>query len=216
MRGLALPMTLSIGEPKRNLDYQKAHFPKRQTDETESIAMARFAVVEEPAATAAVPKEIGELAEVAGRLQAQTKQTTQTINRLHNLLARVFPELANVAKNVAAAWVLNLLTKYPSAAKIGQARLASLQNITYLSETKAQQLHQVAVNSVSSFRGAVAETLVRHLVAEVRHSQETANDFRSLLTKTYEALPAGKHTPFFHPRYRRPNRRHLGRQNHRH
>jgi hypothetical protein len=58
LRGLALPMTLSIGEPKRNLDYQKAHFPKRQTDETESIAMARFAVVEEPAATAAVPEQI--------------------------------------------------------------------------------------------------------------------------------------------------------------
>jgi transposase len=194
MRGLALPMTLSIGEPKRNLDYQKAHFPKRQTDETESIAMARFAVVEEPAATAAVPKEIGALAEVAGRLQAQTKQTTQTINRLHNLLARVFPELANLAQNFAAAWVLELLTKYPSAAKIGQARLTSLQNITYLPEAKAQQLHDAAVHSVGSFRGAVAETLVRQLVAEVRHSQATANAFRSLLTKTYEALPAGKHT----------------------
>ncbi|HSS98499.1 MAG TPA: hypothetical protein VLK33_15790, partial [Terriglobales bacterium] len=61
-------------------------------------------------ATAAVPKEIGELAEVAGRLQAQTKQTTQTINRLHNLLARVFPELANVTKDFAAAWVLEPYT----------------------------------------------------------------------------------------------------------
>jgi len=49
LRSLPLPMTLSIGEPKRNRDYQKAHFPKRQTDETESIAMARFAVVEGPA-----------------------------------------------------------------------------------------------------------------------------------------------------------------------
>src|SRR4051812_4501093 len=95
LRGLALPMTLSIGEPKRNLDYQKAHFPKRQTDETESIAMARFAVVEVPAATIAVPEEIALLSTVAGRLQAQTKQTTQAINRLHNLLARAFPELAN-------------------------------------------------------------------------------------------------------------------------
>ncbi len=27
LRGLDLPMTLSIGEPKRNKDYQKAHFP---------------------------------------------------------------------------------------------------------------------------------------------------------------------------------------------
>src|SRR6202040_3032105 len=48
LRGLGLPMTLSIGEPKRNKDYQKAHFPKRTTDDTESQAMARFAVVEQP------------------------------------------------------------------------------------------------------------------------------------------------------------------------
>jgi hypothetical protein len=58
LRSLPLPMTLTIGEPKRNRDYQKAHFPKRETDETESIAMARFAVVEAPTATAAVPEEM--------------------------------------------------------------------------------------------------------------------------------------------------------------
>src|SRR5476649_2888092 len=81
LRSLSLPMTLSIGEPKRNKDYQNAHFPKSQTDETESIAMARFAVVEQPAATAALPEEISELAAVASRLQAQSKQTTQAINR---------------------------------------------------------------------------------------------------------------------------------------
>src|SRR5436190_13963917 len=51
LRGLDLPMTLSIGEPKRNKDYRKAHFPKRTTDDTESQAMARFAVVERPSAT---------------------------------------------------------------------------------------------------------------------------------------------------------------------
>jgi hypothetical protein len=51
LRGLDLPITLSIGEPKRNKDYQKAHFPKRTTDDTESQAMARFAVVEQPGAT---------------------------------------------------------------------------------------------------------------------------------------------------------------------
>ena len=55
MRGLVLPMTLSIGEPKRNKDYQKAHFPKRTTDDTESQAMARFAVVEQPRATLPLP-----------------------------------------------------------------------------------------------------------------------------------------------------------------
>ena len=69
-------MTLSIGEPKRNRDYQLAHFPKRQTDDTESQAMARFAVVERPAPTPARPEAFCLLSEIAGRLQGQVKQTT--------------------------------------------------------------------------------------------------------------------------------------------
>ena len=39
-------------------------------------------------------------------MQAQVKQTTQAINRLHNLLARVFPELATLTDDIAAGWVL--------------------------------------------------------------------------------------------------------------
>src|SRR5881275_1960461 len=65
LRGLELPMTLSIGEPKRNKDYQKAHFPKRTTDDTESQAMARFAVVEMPKATLSLPPPMVLLREVA-------------------------------------------------------------------------------------------------------------------------------------------------------
>jgi transposase len=194
VRGLPLPMTISIGEPKRNLDYQKAHFPKRQTDETESIAMARFAVVEGPAATTSAPEELLILGEVAGRLQAQTKQATQAVNRLHNLLARVFPELASFVNNFAAAWVLELLAKYPSAAKIGQARLTSLQKIPYLPKAKAELLRQAAAQSVGSLRGTVAETLVRELVEEVRRSQAAESKFRQLLLKTYQELPAGNHS----------------------
>jgi transposase len=194
LRSLALPMTLSIGEPKRNQDYQKAHFPKRQTDETESIAMARFAVVEQPAATAVVPEEITVLATVAGRLQAQSKQATQAINRLHLHLARVFPELASVTNNFTTGWVLELLARYPSAAKIARARLASLETIPYLSPSKAQEVRQAAAQSVGSLRGPVAEALVGELVAEVRHSQAAESRLRQLLVKTYAALTVGRHT----------------------
>src|SRR6516164_11717411 len=96
LRSLDLPMTLSIGEPKRNKDYQKAHFPKRTTDDTESLAMACFAVVEQPPATPATLPAMTLSREVAGRLQTKVKESTQAINRLHNLLARTFPELATL------------------------------------------------------------------------------------------------------------------------
>ena len=193
LRGLDLPMTLSIGEPKRNKDYQKAHFPKRTTDDTESQAMARFAVVELPPATAPTASAMILLREVAGRLQAKVKQSTQAINRLHNLLARVFPELATLTDDITAAWVLDLLDKYPTAQRIAQARLATLQKIPYLAEELAQQVHLVAQQSVASLHGSVAETLVRDLVDQVRHTQQAEHQMRRLLSDAFADLPAGPH-----------------------
>jgi hypothetical protein len=141
LRGLKLAMTISVGEPKRNKDYQKAHFPKRTTDDTESQAMARFAVVEQPDATPAPSEPMILLREIAGRLQAQVKQTTRAINRLHNLLARVFPELATLTEDIGVGWVLKLLDKYPTAERIAAAHRSSLEKIPYLSAEQAEALH---------------------------------------------------------------------------
>jgi transposase len=193
LRGLDLPMTLSIGEPKRNKDYQKAHFPKRTTDDTESQAMARFAVVEQPGATPATTPALVLLREVVGRLQAKVKQSTQAINRLHNLLARVFPELATMTEDLAAAWVLKLLDKYPSAERIAQARLPSLQKIPYLTPELAEQVQLAAQQSVGSLRGVAAEALVRDLVDQVRQCQHGERTLRDLLSDAFAALPASAH-----------------------
>jgi transposase len=193
LRALPLPMTISVGEPKRNKDYQKVHFPKRTTDDTESQAMARFAVVEEPQSTPPLPPTLTMLREIAGRLQAQVKQCTQAVNRLHNVLARVFPELATITKNVATAWVLELLDKYPTAPRVAQARLSSLEKIAFAPPDKVKELHQAAPQSVGSLRGELAETLVRELVAEVRHAQRSEQKLRKLLQSAYAYLPPTGH-----------------------
>jgi transposase len=193
LRGLPGPMTISVGEPKRNKDYQHAHFPKRQTDDTESQAMARFAIVEQPGAPQSVPAAMMLLREVAGRLPAQARQTRQIVNRLHNLMARVFPELATVAPKLSAAWVLTLLKKYPTATKIAQAQLSSLEKIPCIKAGKAQVLQQAAKQSVGSLQGDVAEPLVQELVPQVRHSQAAERKLRDLLSGAYAALPPGNH-----------------------
>src|SRR4029077_3807102 len=189
LRGLDLPITISIGEPKRNKDYQKAHFPKRTTDDTESQAMARFAIVEQPHATPVVPPPMALLREITARLQAQVKQTTQAVNRLHNLLARVFPELATHAEDFAARWVLELLDRYPTAERIAHARRSSLEQIPYLPKDKAEPLWQAARQSVASLHGDVAETLVRELVTQVRHCLGHEGKRRHLLEEAFAQLP---------------------------
>jgi len=193
LRGLKLPMTISVGEPKRNKDYQKAHFPKRTTDDTESQAMARFAVVEQPGASPASSPSMVVLREVAGRLQARVKQTTQAINRLHNLLARVFPELATFTEDISAGWVLRLLDLYPTAERIAGAHLDSLEKIPYLSSAQAQTLHQAAKQSVASLRGETVEQLVRDLVTQVRHCEKAEQHLRQLLAAAFDELPESPH-----------------------
>jgi transposase len=133
------------------------------------------------------------LREVAGRLQAKVKQSTQAINRLHNLLARVFPELATLTDDIATAWVLHLLEKYPTAQRIAQARLATLQKIPYVAPERAEQVQLVAQQSVASLDGDVAEALVRDLVAQVRQTQSAEEKMRELLRDAFAGLPASAH-----------------------
>jgi transposase len=193
LRGLDGPMTISIGEPKRNKDYRMAHFPKRTTDDTESQAMARFALVERPPATPAPSQPMALLRELVGRLQSQAKQTTRAINRLHNLLARTFPELALLTEDVSAGWVLRLLKKYPTAERIAAARLSSLEKIPHLDGDKARAVQRAAEDSVGSLKGPMAESLVRDLVDQVVRSRATQRDLLRLVTRAWNGLPGSPH-----------------------
>jgi transposase len=193
LRGLDLPITISIGEPKRNKDYCKVHFPKRTTDDTESQAMARFAVVEQPEATPPACPRMLLLREIAGRLQSQVRQSTRAINRLHNILARAFPELARVTDDFAAGWLLRLLARYPTAERIAGAHTNSLQRIPHLTPELAGVIREAAQTSVASLRGPAADVLVRSLVAEVRLSLRAEAKLRDLLTATFDELPVSGH-----------------------
>lgn len=193
LRSLDLPMSLSIGEPKRNKDYHKAVFPKRTTDDTESIAMARFALAERPAPTLAVPDELFALREIASRLQGQVRDTTRITNRLHNVLARVFPEMASLITSLKTSSILLLLKAYPTPARLVAARRSSLARIPYLKLELAEKLQTAARNSVASFRGELAEKLVGECVQHLLDCQKREKRLEKLLLQALRSLPAGAH-----------------------
>jgi transposase len=193
LRRLSLPMTLSVGQPKRNKDYQRVHFPKRKSDVTESHAMARFAVVERPEATPVTEESLDLLRDIASRLHAQAGDTTRTINRLHKWMARAFPELATLVPDLAAASLLTLLSRYPTAERIARAKLASLTAIPYLDADKAAPIHAAAQRSVATLQGPLAEAVIRDAVQQVQHAQNTKKALEKLLLEAYRELPAGNH-----------------------
>lgn len=193
LRSLPLPLEISLGEPARNAAYRKAHFPKRKTDASDSFANARYAVVERPAATPGTPPEFLALREVVSQLESQAKQTTRLINQLHNLLGRVFPELATLVSDLGRSWVLSLLTRYPTPQRLARAKLSSLATIRYLKPDKAAAVHQAAARSIGSFCGEIAESLIRETVREIRLSQGIEQRLDKLLRQAFAALPAGPH-----------------------
>lgn len=181
--------TVSIGDPLRNRRYREVHFPKRKSDTVDSHACSRFAVVERPKPTAAPTEEARALREVSSRLEFQVKQTTREINRLHDLAARTFPELATLQNDLKALWVLRLLKQYPTAERIGKARLSSLVKIPYVTEQKARQIQEAARRSVASASGEVVEQLVRQSVGGLLASIQAEKELETLLWQAFEALP---------------------------
>jgi transposase len=193
LRSLPWEKTISVGQPKQNRDYRNVHFPKRKADAVESQACARFAIVEQPAPTPETPPAFAQLHELAAALEGQTKQTTRMVNQLHNRLARVFPELALDVPALSASWVLRMLDKYPSPAKIAGAHLSSLLSIPHMTSDNAQKIQADARQTVASLQGSVIEGLIRQSVRAIQHSQKTTGELKDLLQEAYDELPSGPH-----------------------
>jgi len=193
LRQLPFPLTLSVGQPASNARYRQVFSPKRKADPVDSYSAARFAVVERPPAAAAVPDNCRNLMETARRLEGQTRHSTRLTNQLHNLLARVFPELALLAQDLAAGWVLHLLSKYPTPEQLARAHLSSLTALPHVSADKAQAVQQAARTSVASLTGPTAQQLVRTLVDQLRQSLAAEEQLKDLLGAAYQALPQPNH-----------------------
>jgi transposase len=193
LRTVPIPSVISIGEPKRNKDYHKAVSPKRTSDATESYAMGRFGAVEKPSATHPIPDEFYALREIVSRLQGAVKDCTRAINRAHNVLARVFPELATIVEDISTASILTLLDKYPTPQRIAAAHLESIQKIPYLRDEKATAIRQAAKESVGTLQGQIAESLIRQSVDQIQTCLRARKEWEDLLLQAYRALRGTGH-----------------------
>jgi transposase len=182
--------TVSCGDPQRNMNYRAAIYGAKKSDPVEAQACARFALTENPQAMAALSAEQRMLCQIASRLESQARHNTRIINQLHNLLARTFPELALLINDISAGWILAMLDKYPTAAKLGRARTSALENIPYLPHEHIPALLNSARTSVASLTGPAAEELVRDLVRQVKEARIRHKSLEKMLVDAYRRLPA--------------------------
>jgi transposase len=195
LRGLnaTLPLTLSCGDPQRNKNYRAALFGSHKSDPVEARAAARFALTERPGSDTPLSLELRTLRQVAGRLQAVVRQRTRLINQLHHLLALAFPELALLVKDLAGGWVLELVHRYPTAARLAEASASDLADLPYLPDRQVEPLLEHARSSIASQCGPAVEELVRDQVRQLRDAGARQKRLEKLLTDAYHALPTANH-----------------------
>jgi transposase len=182
--------TISCGDTQRNKNYRVAVYGHQKSDPVEARAGARYALTERPRPDAAVAAELLPLRQVAGRLQAVVRQRTRLVNQLHQLLARTYPELAVLVKDVSTGWVLELLTRFPTARVLAGATAGDLEAIPYLPHGRVADLLAAARDSIGSLAGPVAEDLVRDQVRQVRDCGARQKRLETLLVAAYHDLPA--------------------------
>ena len=185
--------TVSCGDTQRNKNYRVAVYGHQKSDPVEARSCARYALTERPTPGAVVAPELVPLRQVAGRLQAVVRQRTRLVNQLHQLLARTFPELAVLVQDITTGWVLELLTRYPTARLLARATDADLQAIPYLPHDRVAGLLAAARDPIGSLHGAVADDLVRDQVRQVRDGTARQKRLESLLVSAYRDLPESNH-----------------------
>jgi transposase len=185
--------TISCGDPQRNKDYRAALFGSKKSDPVEARAAAHYALRQKCMPVKMLPAELRTLRQVAGRLQAVARQRTRLINQFHLLLARTFPELALLVKDIASSWVLTLCERYPTAKLLAAASAHDIGHIPYLPEKLIDPLLAHACTSIACLDDDTVAELVRDQVRQLRDVRARQLRLEKTLVDTYRLLPDANH-----------------------
>ena len=112
-----------------------------------------------------------------------TKQNTQMINELKQLLYSCFPELQRYCKQSIPNWVLTLLSQYPTPGKLARGKATKVARIKGISLVKAQQLIEKAKKSTSSRGGYTDAYLIESMAQDIHSKQTRLAQLKALLSE---------------------------------
>jgi len=112
------------------------------------------------------------------------KQKTQLLNQLESNLYAANPEVLGYCKNGVPNWVLSVLARFPTAAKLAKAKKSSLASIPYVTEQKAKALIQGAKKSVASATDQITAQIIKATVKQIQQLAKAIESQEKILTET--------------------------------
>jgi transposase len=112
-----------------------------------------------------------------------TKQKTQLINELKQLLYITFPELQRYCKQSIPNWVLSLLIQYPSITKLSKTKPQKLAKIKSITLEKARKIIENAQQSIGSRYSPTDEFVIKSIAQEIESKQQSIMELKKYLSE---------------------------------
>ncbi|MDR0298551.1 MAG: transposase, partial [Streptococcaceae bacterium] len=168
---------------------------KTKTDKKDALTMARKLRSDTASERYRANETMDELKELT-RYQSRLIHDRSKAKTLYvRLLDLMFPELAQIVGNVHNAYVYELLTRYPTAQKIGRARFDSLLKINRLTAKKASEIQEAARLTIGTSSAALELELtqlistIRHLTSQIDEIQEQISQRLTLIESPILSIP---------------------------
>lgn len=152
---------------------QKAGMRRNVTDKISAQNVAEYMIAHPDKISYQAEDYLASLRKQWGFIKMLTKQSTQLLNQLESLLYCANPDIMRYCKEGVPGWVLNLLTKYPTALNLARAKISTVARIPYISSDKAKALIMNAKESVASATDEVTQQLVTATVKQIIQLKKT-------------------------------------------
>ncbi len=137
--------------------------------------------------------EFSGLRDAVAQMEASATARTRLVNQLHNMLARAFPELAVIVKDIAKISILKLLQKYPTAKRLATAKLDSISKLPHINAELATKLLESAKRSTAANSQETVERLIKQKVAAIFVEIQTHAELAKIVQDAVKTLPDGPH-----------------------
>jgi len=178
----SLPVRIARLNPSTVKNASKAMLNTNKTDAQSAKEIAAYLKRYEDQVNYAVrDNQYASFRSVHNHIELLTKQKTQLINELKQVLYSTFPELQRFCKKGVPSWVLELLRLYPSPEKLAKQKPEKLARIKGITTTKAQSLIEKARVTIASRSDASYGFLIAQMASEIKQKQESVKVLKKYL-----------------------------------
>lgn len=154
----------------------RADLKRNKTDKISAQSVAEYLIAHAEKIVYNQQDRLAGLKKQWNFVQTLTKQKTQFINQLHSYLYTANPEILGYCRDGMPAWVLKLLSRYPTATKLRNARAVTVAKLPYVSFERARQLIAQAKHSVASDNDPITAQLISTMVIQILSLKKTINE----------------------------------------